>query len=52
MDENTRDMLRWFFRIDLKDWSNYIAIVVAGFLLWWGLKTIFGTITGAVAGSP
>jgi hypothetical protein len=38
-----KDFLRWYFRVDLKDTSNYIALLIAAVLLWWGLKTMLAT---------
>lgn len=35
-----RNFIRWFFTVDFKDWTNYVAIVLAGFLFWWGIKNI------------
>ncbi len=35
-----QDFFKWYFHIDLKDMGNYIALVLAGLLLWWGIKTI------------
>jgi hypothetical protein len=52
MDDRTKETLRWFFSVDMKDWTNYLAIIVAAFLFYWGIKTIIGTVTGAVAGFP
>lgn len=37
--------LKWFFTVDLKDWSNYIALLAAIFLFWWGIKTILIAVT-------
>ncbi len=39
------DFLRWFFHVDFKDWTNYAALLLAGFLFWWGIKTIIQTMT-------
>lgn len=52
MNESTKELLRWFFKVDLKDWTNYMAIVVAGLLFYWGIKTIIGTITASAALAP
>lgn len=44
-----KDFFRWYFHIDFKDITNYIALVLAILLLWWGIKTIIAVIT---AGAP
>lgn len=35
-----RDFLVWYLHIDFKDITNYIALVMAILLFWWGIKTI------------
>ncbi|MBW2967840.1 hypothetical protein KY362_05120 [Candidatus Woesearchaeota archaeon] len=40
-----QDFLKWYFHIDLKDWTNYIAIVLAALLLWWGIKSMIASFT-------
>ena len=37
---NLKEFLKWYVHIDLKDVTNYIALALAIFLLWWGLKNI------------
>jgi hypothetical protein len=44
------EFVRWFFHIDFSDWTNYIALLIAIFLLWWGIKTIVMTLTLAPTG--
>lgn len=39
------EFLKWYFRVDLKDASNYIALLIAAVLLWWGLKTMLATVS-------
>lgn len=43
------DFLRWFFSVDLKDWTNYIALMLAIFLFWWGIKTIMTALSTPLA---
>lgn len=42
MKRKTKEFLKWFFRVDWSDMSNYFALALAALLLWWGLKTIIG----------
>ncbi|MBI5398056.1 hypothetical protein HZB03_01210 [Candidatus Woesearchaeota archaeon] len=44
MNDSTRDLLRWFFRVDFSDWTNYAAMILTGFLLYWGVRTIISTV--------
>jgi hypothetical protein len=39
------DFLKWYFTVDFKDWTNYVALAIAGFLFWWGIKTIMSSMT-------
>ena len=45
MKKETKEFLKWFFHIDWSDLTNYVAILLAAFLLWWGIKTIIKVIT-------
>ena len=36
--------LKDFLFIDIKDWSNYLAILLAIALFWWGIKTILSVV--------
>jgi hypothetical protein len=38
-----RDFLKWYLNVDLRDWTNYIALTVAILLLWWGIKSIIAS---------
>jgi len=38
------EFIRWYFTIDMKDWSNYVAVVIAVFLFWYGIKTILAAL--------
>jgi hypothetical protein len=40
-----QDFLKWYLHIDLKDITNYIALAMAIFLLWWGIKTIINSLS-------
>ncbi|MBI4739458.1 hypothetical protein HY772_08015 [Candidatus Woesearchaeota archaeon] len=56
MNESTKgslkESLRWFFNVDFKDWTNYAAMIFAGLLLYWGIRTIIGTVTAAATVTP
>lgn len=39
------DFLKWFFHVDLADWTNYAALALAALLFWWGIKTIISVAT-------
>lgn len=43
--EKLGDFLKWYFRIDFKDITNYIALVMAILLLWWGIKNIMSAMS-------
>ncbi|NQU79812.1 hypothetical protein HQ545_08655 [Candidatus Woesearchaeota archaeon] len=34
------EFLKWYIQIDFKDVTNYIAIIMAILLLWWGIKSM------------
>jgi len=38
-----KDFLKWYLDFDIKDWTNYIALIIAILLLWWGLKSIIAS---------
>gem|GEM_PF-6758864 len=40
-----QDFLKWYFNIDLKDITNYIALILAILLFWWGIKTIIASMS-------
>jgi hypothetical protein len=40
-----QDFFKWYLHIDFKDLTNYIAFVMAVFLLWWGIKTIMHSLS-------
>lgn len=42
--QRIRDFLKWYFHIDFKDITNYIALAIAIFLLWWGIKSIMSAL--------
>jgi hypothetical protein len=42
------EFVRWFFHVDFSDWTNYIALLVAIGLLWFGITTILQTLTLSV----
>lgn len=38
-----KEFLNWYLHVDWKDMTNYIALVIAALLLWWGIKTIIAS---------
>ncbi len=38
--------LKGFFAVDFKDLSNWIGVLIAIPLLWWGISTIIGLAKG------
>jgi len=42
MNQKTKDFIKWYLRVDLKDWTNYIAITATVFLVWWSVKIFIG----------
>lgn len=44
--QSRKDFLKWFFHVDWGDLTNYIALALSAVLLWWGIKTIVGSIFG------
>jgi hypothetical protein len=41
------EFLKWYFNVDLRDWTNYIALIIAILLLWWGIKSIIASFSVA-----
>jgi hypothetical protein len=39
------EFFKWYLQIDWKDITNYIALIIAILLLWWGIKTIIASFT-------
>ncbi len=38
-----KEFAKWYFYVDFKDVTNYVAFVMAAILLWWGFKTMFSS---------
>ena len=38
-----KEFFKWYLRFDMKDITNYIAIAVACYLFYWGIKTIIAS---------
>ncbi|MBU2561596.1 MAG: hypothetical protein KKD17_04815 [Nanoarchaeota archaeon] len=41
------DFFKWYLHIDWKDITNYIALIFAILLFWWGIKTIIASLSYA-----
>jgi len=42
-----KEFLKWYLGVDLRDWTNYIALIIAILLLWWGIKSIMASFSVA-----
>ncbi|MBU0461189.1 MAG: hypothetical protein KJ574_01245 [Nanoarchaeota archaeon] len=49
MKPETKEFLRWFLHIDWTDLTNYVALLLAALLLWWGIKTIIQVMVSSLA---
>lgn len=38
--KNMKEFMKWYFHVDFKDITNYIAFLLAVFLFWWGISSI------------
>ncbi|MBW2997446.1 hypothetical protein KY349_03865 [Candidatus Woesearchaeota archaeon] len=38
-----KEFLKWYLHVDWKDITNYIALIIAALLLWWGIKTMIAS---------
>ena len=45
MNEKVKKFLKWYFFVDLRDWQNYAAIILASYLFWWAIKTLIKVFT-------
>jgi hypothetical protein len=42
---SVKEFLKWYLHIDWKDITNYIALIIAILLLWWGIKSIISSLS-------
>ncbi len=40
-----KDFFKWYLAFDPKDMWNWILLVIAILLLWWGIKTMLVAVT-------